>query len=255
MTVVGARTADSASEGDGAADSGQNVTTVTDTEASAETAANATSSSPGNSTSKVCACAPLNHTAEQLTVRVFNSSTFSDQLLAEADEEVRSRAHPARCLLVLFYGRTCPFSAAAAPHVNALPRAFPDLGVTAVDVLEDGSLNTKFGIIAVPTVILFHNGRAQARFNHSEPTLQRLADFVSAHTQLTPTTPLNVTEEDWLGPLPSEPADVLDWYLVAAWAFIAACAAFGATKLRLWRRAADVARNWWIEAEQHLHEE
>ncbi|XP_037090755.1 thioredoxin domain-containing protein 15-like isoform X2 [Pollicipes pollicipes] len=206
-----------------------------------------------NSTSKVCNCMPLNRTQEELTVQMVSAATLSDELVQ--DTSVRSRSTPARCLLVLFYGSTCPFSAAAAPHVNAMPRAFPDLPVMAVDALENGSLNTRFGIIAVPTVILFHNGRPQARFNQSEPTLQLLADFVRAQTQLSAAVLLNVTSADFGGPLPSVPEQRLDWYLVAAWLFIVVCALYGGTRLRLWRRAADTVRNWWIEAEQHLHEE
>ena len=66
---------------------------------------------------------------------------MSGAVLSEAlssDAAVRGRSQPAVCLLVLFYGRSCPFSAAAAPHVNALPRVFPDLRVLAVDALENG---------------------------------------------------------------------------------------------------------------------
>ena len=68
--------------------------------------------------------------------QLVNGSVLSEALVADA--AVRSRSQPAVCLLVLFYGRSCPFSAAAAPHVNALPRAFPDLQVLAVDALENG---------------------------------------------------------------------------------------------------------------------
>ena len=107
----------------------------------------------------------------------------------------------------------------------------------------------------MPTVLLFHNGRPQARFNHSEPTLSRLADFVSAHTQLTPVGSLEVTDSDRTGPLSARPEHRLDWYLLAAWLFIVVCAAYAGARLRLWRRAADWLRNWWIEAEQHLHED
>lgn len=227
----------------------QDATAVEGSEGATVAADNSTS----NSTVKLCSCLPLNRTEEELTVTLVNGSVLSEALVA--DSAVRSRSQPAVCLLVLFYGRTCPFSAAAAPHVNALPRAFPDLRVLAVDALENGSLNTRFGIIAVPTVLLFHNGRPQARFNQSEPTLSRLAEFVTAYTQLPAAGELNVTAADREGPLPAEVEQRLDWYLVAAWLFIAVCAAYAATRLRLWRRAADNVRNWWIEAEQHLHEE
>ena len=68
--------------------------------------------------------------------QLVNGSALSEAL--QADSSVRSRGQPAVCLLVLFFGSSCPFSAAAAPHVNALPRAFPDLRVLAVDALDNG---------------------------------------------------------------------------------------------------------------------
>lgn len=117
------------------------------------------------------------------------------------------------------------------------------------------SLNSRFGIIAVPAVLLFHNGRPMARFNESEPTLQRLADFLQAQTLLTPAVTLNVTSADFVGPVPAVAKVTFNWYLALAWTFIAACALYGGFKARLWRRVADSVRNWWIEAEQHLHEE
>ncbi|KAF0310121.1 Thioredoxin domain-containing protein 15 [Amphibalanus amphitrite] len=188
-----------------------------------------------------------------LALELVNGSVLTEALAA--DSTVRTRSQPAICLLVLFYGRSCPFSAAAAPHLNALPRVFPDLRVLAVDALENGSLNTRFGIIAVPTVLLFHNGRPVARYNQSEPTLERLAEFISSHTLLSAGGPLEITDADLAGPLPTVAEHRLDWYLVAAWLFIIVCVACAATRLRLWRRAADTVRAWWLEAEQHLHEE
>ncbi|KAF0302682.1 Thioredoxin domain-containing protein 15 [Amphibalanus amphitrite] len=206
-----------------------------------------------NSTAKLCNCVPLGRPADVLALELVNGSVLTEALAA--DSTVRTRSQPAICLLVLFYGRSCPFSAAAAPHLNALPRVFPDLRVLAVDALENGSLNTRFGIIAVPTVLLFHNGRPVARYNQSEPTLERLAEFISSHTLLSAGGPLEITDADLAGPLPTVAEHRLDWYLVAAWLFIIVCVACAATRLRLWRRAADTVRAWWLEAEQHLHEE
>lgn len=41
------------------------------------------------------------------------------------------------------------------------------------------SLNSRFGTIAVPNVMIFHSAKAIARFNGSERTLASLTSFVS----------------------------------------------------------------------------
>jgi len=41
------------------------------------------------------------------------------------------------------------------------------------------SLNSRFGTIAVPNIMVFHNAKAVARFNGTERTLTNIAVFVS----------------------------------------------------------------------------
>ena len=43
------------------------------------------------------------------------------------------------------------------------------------------SLNTRFGIVAVPTILLFHSGKPVLKFNYSV-TLDDLRDFVKNNT-------------------------------------------------------------------------
>ncbi len=95
---------------------------------------------------------------------------------------VRSKSVPGNCTLVLFHAPWCPFSAKAAPHYNALPRAYPPLRVVAIDVQKWKSVNTYFGILGVPNVALFHNGRLIAKFNDSQFTLNKFSEFVEYFT-------------------------------------------------------------------------
>lgn len=44
------------------------------------------------------------------------------------------------------------------------------------------SFNTQFGIVGVPTVMLFHNGRPASKFNDSEYTLEMFTRFITRHT-------------------------------------------------------------------------
>ena len=56
------------------------------------------------------------------------------QVFSEAhNPNVTNRSMGAECHLVMFYAPWCPFSAQAAPHFNGLARAFPDIGLYAVD--------------------------------------------------------------------------------------------------------------------------
>jgi len=118
-------------------------------------------------------------------VQVVNASHLL-QVFSEAhNPNVTNRSMGAECHLVMFYAPWCPFSAQAAPHFNGLARAFPDIGLYAVDSSKSqGGINTQFGILAIPTVVLFHNTRQVTKFNQTEYLIDKFADFVEATTFL-----------------------------------------------------------------------
>lgn len=95
---------------------------------------------------------------------------------------VRSKSTPGNCTLVLFFTSWCPFCAKAAPHFNALPRAYPPLRVVAIDVQKQKTVSTYFGILGVPTVVLFQNGKLIAKFNDSQFTLNKFSEFIEYFT-------------------------------------------------------------------------
>jgi len=95
---------------------------------------------------------------------------------------LKDRGTPSNCSVVMFYATWCPFSAKAAPHFNALPRAYLPLRVAAIDSSKYKNVNTYFGILSVPSVVLFHNGKIIAKFNDTSFTLNKFAEFIEYFT-------------------------------------------------------------------------
>lgn len=63
-----------------------------------------------------------------------------------------------RCVVMLFYTTSCPGCVLIAPKINALARQFPNITIAAIDAIKHHTLNTEFGIIGLPTIMLFHQG-------------------------------------------------------------------------------------------------
>jgi len=175
-------------------------------------------------------------------VHLINASAF----VSLAQRERPAQTGPAEqaekenpwCMVANFYAPYCPFCARLAPYYNALPRVFPRLYVIAVDATDYSKLNSRYGITGTPTVILWHNGKAVARFDDSDYTLKGLTDFLQQWTDLEPARGVDVADEDLLGPLPSQPVVGRDYYLIISWLFILFCAGYYALRsapaTRLW---------------------
>uniref|UniRef100_A0A182MXT5 Thioredoxin domain-containing protein n=1 Tax=Anopheles dirus TaxID=7168 RepID=A0A182MXT5_9DIPT len=164
------------------------------------------------------------------------------------------------CLLMLFYTKTCIHSAMVAPHFNALARHFPDLVVTAIDAYNFHFLNAEFGIVGLPTIMLFHQGRPLVKYNGTEITLTALAKFVTRHTGIEPrlanqkssTTVLHYISDDFKGPLSNKVEFRTDYWLYVAWAFIVVCACYYFSKSSLYAQIIEmIKRNWRESAAQH----
>lgn len=128
------------------------------------------------------------------------------------------------CLLVMFYAPYCPFSAKVAPAYNALGRAFRTLHVVAIDAVKFNSVNTRLGTFAVPNILFFHNGRPVLKFNNTDRTFDNLISFVASATGFQPNEAVNVTDEDYEGPLSSIEVQYRDYLLWLAWGFLISCA-------------------------------
>ena len=161
---------------------------------------------------------------------------------------------PGECSLVLFYARWCPFSAMAAPHFNGLARLFPDITLYAVDSSKHQGINTQFGILALPTLIIFHNTKPISKFNQSNYMIGNFSEFVTQITGLEASLAIELTDGDMEGPMPTKATPELDYYLYLAWLFTIVCAFGYFAKSSYCERIIESIRNNWREAEiQHEH--
>lgn len=210
---------------------------------------NVTNSGNSSSSSRVVTCLAG---AGGEPVHLVNGSELVRVLTPDANVTTSEAA--GRCVLVLFYARYCTFSAMAAPHFNALSRAFPHVKLVAIDAMKYMIFNTQNGIVGVPTLILFHNGRPISKFNDTEYTLELFSRYLTRWTGLKPEHKSYVTSADFAGPVSSTPDKDTDYFLVISWLFILICAVYYFTKSTWWRCIVEVIQNTWREAEaQHEH--
>lgn len=203
-----------------------------------------------NNTQKFVACLP-NFGDRQ--VQLVNDTELIKLLLP--DVNVTSRDTPAKCIAVLFYSKYCPFSSVAAPHFNALPRAFPAIKMVAINAMMYHLFNTQNGIVGVPSLLLFHNGRAVAKFNETEYTLELFGKFVTRCTGIEAAEMSYVTSADFAGPVSSVPAKERDVFLWLAWGFIGVCAVYYFMRSKWWRWIVETVQRNWRESEAQAEHE
>lgn len=188
------------------------------------------------------------------TVEIINRTELL-QLLQPIGNNTNSQ-QSGRCLLVFFYAPFCPFSSMAAPHFNALPRVFPDVKMAALDASLYQTFNTQYGIVGIPTLLLFHQGRPVAKFNNTEYNIETFVQFVTKYTKIKPTDKYFVTSADFFGPLSSIPDKRADYFLILSWVFLIICAAYYFSKSSWWKSIVETIKNNWRESEaQHEHTE
>ena len=187
-------------------------------------------------------------------VHVINGSAFLKLMSDRHNPNVTNRSTPGECSLVIFYAPWCPFSAMAAPNFNGLARLFPDVALYAVDSSRHQSINTQFGILALPTLIIYHNTKPISKFNQSNYMLENFSEFVNIFTGLEPVLSIGLMDQDMEGPMPTKAVPEPDYYLYLAWIFTITCALgyFGKSSYCEW--IIESVRNNWREAEiQHEH--
>lgn len=189
------------------------------------------------------------------TLQIVNSLKEVVTLLAPHGNNTK-RTDAGNCALVLFYTKTCPISAFVAPHFNAISKQFPDIRIGAIDAIRFHGLNTDFGIVGLPTIMLFHQGRPVVKFNDTASTVNNFASFVTKHTGLeSVSNNLYVTSEDFHGPLSNRVEIETDYCLYLAWSFILVCACYYFTKSKIYTYIVEVIQRNWHESEaQHEHQ-
>ncbi|XP_053610874.1 thioredoxin domain-containing protein 15 [Plodia interpunctella] len=185
------------------------------------------------------------------SVEIINGSYLAKLLQIKPD--ITSRDVEADCVLVLFYARACPFSAHAAPHFNALARSYPNVKMVALDALKYHGINAQYGIVGVPTLKMFHNGRPVGKFNGTEYNIHSFSKFVHAITGQQPQA-LLVLSKDFQGPVSSVVEKDTDYFLVLSWLFIIVCSIYYFMQSKWWRMIVEMVQNNWRESEaQHEH--
>lgn len=175
---------------------------------------------------------------ENLTLQILNiSQDLMDFLNPNSSE----------CTMVLFFTPWCQFSAALAPHFNALPRAFPSLQFLALDASQHSSLSTRFGTVAVPNILLFQGAKPMARFNHSERNLDSFKSFIFNQSGIEADPDIVVTDADLEGPLPSNPQAGIDWLLVFSVVYVTSFIVYATMQTDRIR--------WLIPGQEHEHQD
>lgn len=127
--------------------------------------------------------------------------------------------------------------------------------VGALDALEHSGLNTDFGIIGLPSIVLFHQGRMLHKFNTTQSaTVTNMINFIQTHTNLKPATAnVVVTSDDFS---PTSPLKVtmleetFDGYLLLSWMFIIACAVYYFSKSRTYQQIVEMINRTWRESNE-----
>lgn len=164
---------------------------------------------------------------------------------------VTKRSQPGICALILFYTKSCVSSSMAAPHMNALPKYFPDIQMGAIDSFRFHSVNTDFGIIALPTLMLFHRGRPVVKFNESQFTVNNFVKFIGTHTDIQPITPkVFVTSDDFRGPLPNNVEKETNHCLWLAWVFIGLVIVYHFVRSIYFAQIIEVIKRNWRESSE-----
>lgn len=157
------------------------------------------------------------------------------------------------CAIVLFYTRksSCPGCLTVVPHYNSLARNFLDIKVGALDALEHSGLNSDFGIIGLPSIILFQSSRMISKYNITQqPTVMNLVNFITQHTNLKPSsTNIFVTSDDFSNPLRIQ-QETFDPYLWLSWIFIIVCAIYYFTKSSTYKSIVEFINRAWRESNE-----
>ncbi|XP_050297813.1 thioredoxin domain-containing protein 15 [Anthonomus grandis grandis] len=207
------------------------------------------STSTNISSGKFLNCIKTNNMA---TVHLVNDTELI-QLLVPDPKIGSEKNAPGQCIAVLFYSKNCPFSSIAAPHFNALPRAFPNIKMVAINAMRYHLFNTQNGIVGVPTLLLFHNGRPMVRYNGSNYNLESFSKFITRHTGMNAVENSVVTSQDFAGPVVSSPSKESDMFLVISWFFIIVCSCYYFSKSKMWKWVVETIQRNWRESEQHAH--
>ncbi|TDG43936.1 hypothetical protein AWZ03_009633 [Drosophila navojoa] len=164
------------------------------------------------------------------------------------------RHEPGSCVLVHFCTNTSLECARVATLVNLLPHLLPTLPVAYIDAYEFTRFNAEFGIVALPTLMIFHQGRPLIKYDPPSHDKVSVRGFIKRHTNIRTVDPKSLhpfihTMIQW-GPLSSVPTKKTDFYLILAWAFILLCLGNYVRRTLFWKQLVEMVQRNWRESEE-----
>jgi len=80
--------------------------------------------------------------------------------------------------LVDFYADWCGPCRMVSPIVDEIADSRPDITVCKVNVDDESALAMKYGVMSIPTLLVFKNGKEEARIVGARPKQAILAELV-----------------------------------------------------------------------------
>ncbi|VDN92146.1 unnamed protein product [Brugia pahangi] len=157
-----------------------------------------------------CATAPHR---KDLMVNLMNSS----QLLAQVNSDSDLYSGHSNCMLTAFYSPDCAFSIRMVSYLYQLPLMYPRLRIVATDARDHSKLNSRYGIIGTPTILLWVDGSVVSRMDEAPFSLKAFRDYIEKWTDLElEYMPAVENKSDFIENIQFYKSS-FDWYLVVSW--------------------------------------
>ncbi|EDV55853.1 uncharacterized protein LOC6548867 [Drosophila erecta] len=198
---------------------------------------------------------PGNETDSKPALLIMRSAEEIVNLLKPVGNATK-RHEPGNCVVVHFCTASSLECARVAPVINLLPHFFPTLPIAYVDAYEYSRLNAEIGIVSLPTLMIFHQGRPVIKYDPSwkDSEKRSFARFIMRHTNVKTVNPQSIDPlillRSEVEPLSREPIVETDYYLGLAWAFILACLANFLRKTAIWKQVVEMVQRNWRESEE-----
>ncbi|ALC41753.1 CG8297 [Drosophila busckii] len=164
------------------------------------------------------------------------------------------RHEPGSCVLVHFCSPTSLECANVASLVNVLPHMFPTMPVAYIDAYKFSRFNAEFGIVSLPTLMVFHQGRPMIQYDPVSTEMVSIRRFMRRHTNVQVVEVKNIDPELYKkaleGPLSSQQVWQRDYYLGLSWGFILICLANYMRRTRFWKQLVEMVQRNWRESEE-----
>ncbi|XP_068145002.1 uncharacterized protein bug [Drosophila tropicalis] len=186
---------------------------------------------------------------------IMKSSKDIVNLLKPIGNATKRREHGS-CVVIHFCTPTSLECARVAPIINLLPHLFPTLPIAYIDAYEFTRFNAEFGIVSLPTLLIFHQGKPLIKYDPvwAESEKRSFGRFIMRHTNVRTVDRKSISPQILARtqnePLPNVPEIQTDYYLGLAWAFICICLANYVRGTGFWKQLVDAIQRNWRESEE-----